>query len=196
MNVFDTSKIVGGDPYKKRREMDFYPTPREVTVALLNFLDLPRNIKIWEPACGENHIVYVVQDLGYDVVGTDIKDGVDFLTADLPEGVGYIITNPPFNMSEGFIKKCIHLRKPFALLLKSQYWHARKRSQLFKEHPPSFVLPLTWRPDFTGQGSSLMDVMWCVWSGHNDSQYALYKPLLKPTELKKKYTEEYDGNSN
>lgn len=38
--------------------------------------------------------------------------------------------------------------KPFAMLLKAQYWHAAKRAQLFCEVPPSYVLPLTWRPDF------------------------------------------------
>ena len=182
MSVLEPSTIIGSAHNKKRRAMDFYPTPSEVTIALLKFLQIPTDTKIWEPACGQNHMVDVMRDFGYEVVGTDIQSGVDFLTAGLPQDVGWIITNPPFNVSENFITRCIHHGKPFALLLKSQYWHAQKRSKLFEEYPPLFILPLTWRPDFTCQGSSLMDVMWCVWSDHNKSSYSLYKPLLKPQE--------------
>lgn len=185
MSTVKSSTIIGGDPNQKRRAMDFYSTPREVTIALLTFLDLPKNIRIWEPACGQNHMVDVIREYGYDVVGTDIQGGVDFLTAELPEQTEWIITNPPFNVSEKFIKRCIHHGKPFALLLKSQYWHARKRADIFKKYPPTYILPLTWRPDFTGQGSSLMDVMWCVWClWCFETPFAQYMPLLKPNEQK------------
>ena len=44
------TKIVGANPAEKRSEMDFYPTPPEVTEALLQFLDLPKTTVIWEPA--------------------------------------------------------------------------------------------------------------------------------------------------
>jgi hypothetical protein len=182
MGVAEASTIIGSNANNKRRKMDFYPTPKEVTISLLDFLQIPKTLKIWEPACGQNHMVNVMRDRGYEVVGTDIQDGVDFLTAELPEGVDWIITNPPFSVSQDFIERCIELHKPFALLLKSQYWHASKRSRLFMRYPPSYVLPLTWRPDFTGQGSSLMDVMWCVWD-YKGLPYALYKPLLKPKNM-------------
>ena len=74
------------------------------------------------------------------------------------------------------------------MLLKSQYWHAAKRAQLFREIPPSYVLPLTWRPDFlfkerNGEkgASPLMDVMWCVWlTPHMQGAYTEYKPLMRP----------------
>ena len=180
MGVQQASTIVGSNPNKKRSALDFYPTPREVTVALLDFLKIPKSTKIWEPACGQNHMVNVMRDFGYEVVCTDIQSGVDFLTADLPEGVEYIITNPPFNVAEDFIKRCIEHGKPFALLLKSQYWNAQKRTKLFKDHPPKFVLPCNWRPDFTGQGSSLMDMMWCVWGDNYGLKFSLYLPLEKP----------------
>lgn len=180
MSVREANKIVGANPKQKRSKMDFYPTPEEVTVALLDFLQIPTYEKIWEPACGQNHMVNVMRDRGYEVIGTDIQGGVDFLTAELPEGVKWIITNPPFNVSEKFIERCLEHQKPFALLLKSQYWHASKRSKLFMRFPPAYVLPLTWRPDFTGQRSSLMDMTWCVWDFKFGMSYALYKPLLKP----------------
>ena len=175
------SMIVGGDPNKNRRAMDFYPTPREVTVALLEQIMLPYGMKIWEPACGQNHMVDVIREYGYDVIGTDIQDGVDFLTADLPEGVRFIMTNPPFSIADKFIERCIEHRVAFALLLKSQYWHAKKRTKLFRDHTPDLILPLTWRPDFTGKGSSLLDMMWCVWWCPSPRRFAIYKPLDKPT---------------
>lgn len=192
MGVLESSTIIGGDPKKKRRKTDYYPTPQEVTVALLDFLQIPKRAKIWEPACGQNHMVNVMRESGYEVIGTDIEGGVDFLTAELPDGVDWIITNPPFCVSDKFIERCVYHHKPFALLLKSQYWHASKRSKLFMKYPPTYVLPLTWRPDFTGQGASLMDVCWCVWDFKGLS-YALYKPLPKPKDrdqIKMKETQE------
>ncbi len=176
------SRIVGGNSAYKRADSDFYPTPPDATMALLKFLRLPLGSVIWEPACGENHMVDVMRECGYNVIATDINTGTDFLTADQVE-CDWIITNPPFSLADRFIERCIASKKPFALLLKSQYWHAKKRLGLFRSFPPAFILPLTWRPDFTfkqrGKGSPLMDVMWVVWGGCHDTRYI---PLEKPAE--------------
>lgn len=176
------SRISGGNSAYKRVESDFYPTPPEVTSALLDFLKLPAGITIWEPACGQNHMVNVFRDAGYKVIATDIQNGTDFLTAACAE-CDWIITNPPFSIADQFIRQCIHNEKPFALLLKSQYWHAKKRLSLFRSYPPSYILPLTWRPDFMfrqrGGGAPLMDVMWVVWNGNCDTKYI---PLDKPNQ--------------
>lgn len=126
----------------------------------------------------------VMEKNGLDVIGTDILTGTDFLAADIPSGVEWIVTNPPFSLSEQFIRKCAEHKKPFALLLKSQYWHAAKRYKLFQEITPAYVLPLTWRPDFlfgARGGASLMDVMWCVWIPYNE-QTTKYIPLKKPSK--------------
>lgn len=170
--------IIGADQ-GKRRGADFYPTPPDVTIALLDFLQIPKGAMIWEPACGDGDMARVFSDQGYGVISTDIRLGVDFLTADMPECVDWIITNPPFSIADEFIERCTDHRKPFALLLKSQYWHAAKRRNLFLRYPPTYILPLTWRPDFTGQGASLMDVCWCVWD-YKGLSYSLYKPLKRP----------------
>lgn len=167
MDKIVATQMIGGNPTGKRSETDFYPTPAEVTKALLDFLDLPKNTVIWEPACGEMDMVSAMRNAGYSVVATDIVYGQNFLTEPLPE-CDWIITNPPFSVSDKFIERCAEHGKPFALLLKSQYWHARKRYALFEKITPSYVMPLTWRPDFLfkkhGKRSApLMDVMWCVW---------------------------------
>ena len=177
------SRLTGGNTAYKRVESDFYPTPPEATQALLDFLQIPERSLVWEPACGSGHMTRVMEKNNLNVIGTDIQTGTDFLTADMPDGVDWIITNPPFSVAEQFIRKCGEHRKPFALLLKSQYWHAAKRYILFLKYTPAYVLPLTWRPDFlfgARGGASLMDVMWCVWlpTDHDETKYI---PLEKPS---------------
>ena len=182
---FNSAKIIGGNG--NRRKNDFYPTPPECTIALLDFLEA-HDVKInrvWECAAGNGAIAKVLENRGCSVVQTDIVDGTDFITAVLPEGVDWIITNPPFSLAEAFIIRSIAAGIPFAFLLKSQFWHSKKRYRLFLEHPPQYVLPLTWRPDFTGQGSSLIDVMWCVWAGNKLQTETIFLPLEKPKEEEK-----------
>lgn len=190
MDSLQASRMVGGNSAIGRREADFYPTPPEVTVALLNFLHLPENTVIWEPAAGEGDMLETIRACGYGgSFGTDISEGFDFLSPDIFKrlfvGFDWIITNPPFALAEEFIRKAASLGKPFAFLVKSQFWHAKRRLPLFDEFPPSYILPLTWRPDFFFKddhgGSPLMDVMWCVWlMPQIKGVQTVYKPLAKP----------------
>lgn len=180
-NLFG-SRLIGGNTAYKRSNSDFYPAPPEVTQALIDFLDIDQTAVIWEPACGEGHMVEVFKKNGYTVIGTDILTGTDYLTVE-PMECDWIITNPPFSLSQNFIERSTDLHKPFAFLLKSQYWHAAKRYDLFNDHRPKYVLPLTWRPDFLfkqrGKGAPLMDVMWVVWEGVGNGT-TTYMPLKKP----------------
>lgn len=174
------SRICGGNPTGKRKESDFYPTPPEATQVLLDFLMLKKGTSIWEPACGEGHMVEVFLKNGYPVRATDLYTGTDFLTTE-ENNSDWIITNPPFSHAEAFIRKCAEYGVPFALLLKSQYWHAARRVALFSEITPTYVLPLTWRPDFSFSGGSpVMDVIWCVWLPGTEG--TRYIPLVKPKE--------------
>jgi hypothetical protein len=187
--------IIGGNPSVERREMDFYPTPAECTLALLPYI--PETVKsIWEPACGDGAMAKVLIEKGYQVYSTDLRDdsgygigGVDFLDAEKDTHlVDAIITNPPFNVSEDFIKVALGKTPVVAMLLKSQYWHAKTRYKLFTEHTPAYILPLTWRPNFFGTeatGSSMLDMQWSVWiHGENSAKYIpLQKPLKTQTSL-------------
>lgn len=174
-----------------RSKTDFYPTPPDVTEALLRFLEtrylLSKCDSIWEPACGEGHMAKVMSRRGYAVTASDLyktdyipeEELSDFLTSDRP--CDWIITNPPFSQAEAFIRHALELGKPCAFLLKSQFWHAQKRQRLFLEHTPAYVLPLTWRPDFlmgAKSGSPTMEVLWTVWYGKRTAP--LYIPLERP----------------
>ncbi len=171
-----------------RNKTDFYATPTEVTVALLDFLESKKLINpgcfIWEPACGSGAMEEVMLNRGYAVVGTDLhpqiqgRHNIDFLQSETE--CDWIITNPPFSKATEFITHALELGKPCAFLLKSQFWHARSRLDLFRENPPSYVLPLTWRPDFlygAKSGSPTMECLWTVWSGGCET---IYYPLEKP----------------
>ena len=176
-----------------RNKTDYYRTPPEVTVALLDFLESERildNTKtIWEPACGTGEMVEAMLDKGYMVVCSDLHPTdyigyakpMDFLTEQVMTPFDWIITNPPFSCAEKFIRRALELRRPCAFLLKSQFWHARSRLSLFRDHPPSYVLPLTWRPDFLWGAKSSSPTMECVWTVYADQRTAAsYIPLERP----------------
>lgn len=188
----ETLQLNGAGYNTSRRALDYYPTPPEVTVALLRFLKLPRETKVWEPACGKGSMSKVLELYFDEVTSSDIMEGnygnyYDFLSNNggLFSPASAIITNPPFNLSERFITKALTLSPVVAMLLKSQYWHAEKRRQLFLTHPPAYVLPLTWRPDFLfdereagKKGKPTMEVLWTVWiDGHRQCHY---RPIPKP----------------
>ena len=178
----DNLNIIGA--HGVRHKNDFYPTPPECTLALIEFLEkyllLKRTDTIWEPACGTYDMVNVFKDEGYSVIASDITQGKDYLVTELDDKYDWIITNPPFNLATEFIKRSIKKKKPFALLLKSQFWHSAKRRELFYDYQPAFILPLTWRPDFTGNGASMLDMIWVVWLGN--SRMTCYLPLKKPSK--------------
>ena len=174
-----------------RNATDFYATPPEVTAALLDFLECKNLISplatIWEPAMGDGAMMDVMFEREYRVWGSDLYPhfcnvpSVDFLQSTIE--CDWIITNPPFSKATEFIAHALELGKPCAFLLKSQFWHAKSRLELFRENPPSYVLPLTWRPDFlhgAKSGSPTMECLWTVWAGGEET---IYYPLEKPTEV-------------
>lgn len=143
-----------------RAERDFYPTPEWVTDQLLEAIQVPELVSVWEPAAGEGHIVKVLQRRGLGVWATDIQrhaeldNLTDFLTDDGPE-CSAIITNPPFGergrLAVEFIKKGLHhIRakrcKMLALLLPADFDSAGGRREFFGSCPEfSAKLVLTRR---------------------------------------------------
>jgi hypothetical protein len=171
----------------KRRALDFYPTPPEVTRALMGFLKLEQSTIIWEPACGDGAMSEVLKECGYSVMSSDLRadsgygeQGVDFLASH--KTCGAIITNPPFDISEEFIRHAVRQAPVVAMVVKSQYFHAKKRQQLFSDCPPAYILAMTWRPDFLfrerekgGKSAApTMECLWVVWiKGDTNTKYRL-----------------------
>ena len=187
--------LTGGSGNSKRRELDFYPTPKNVTIALMDFLfkedRIDKDFKVWEPACGNGAMSKVMESYGLKVYSSDIADTgfgspfLDFINHTGNSDFDAVITNPPFKYAEEFIRQGLKKSRMVCMLLKSQYYHAADRIELFEELPPAYVLPLTWRPDFLEhlkkpgdkKGSSTMEVAWSVWiRGHKGAtQYQILK---------------------
>jgi hypothetical protein len=72
-----SSDVTARERYR-RKPLDQYETPYWATLALIPHL--PEFIsKIWEPACGNGKMVEALRQAGFDVVASDVTQGVDFL---------------------------------------------------------------------------------------------------------------------
>lgn len=177
--------MIGGTGSHGRHPSDFYETPTEATVALMNQLELDPcdpNTDIWEPACGDGAIAQFLMGMGFYVEPSDIRKETpyfqkDFLTGK-PEHCDWIITNPPFNLADEFIRRAWSLEVPFAFLLKATFWNTKAHGKLFQECPATGVYPLTWRPAMApDRGKSpTMDFTWVTWRWKTE-----FKPLMRPT---------------
>jgi hypothetical protein len=186
-----TLLIGGKSDEHERHDEDFYPTPKECTHALMQFLMIDPHKSIQEPACGDGMMSKVLEGYSTRVLSTDLRvdsgyglGGANFLLQN-EKFTDYCITNPPFDLASEFIKKCSQLGYDiYAMLLKSTYWHSSKRNVLFNKTKPSYIMPLTWRPNFAPDRGSAptMDMIWTVWiKGQHEASYI---PLLKATKIK------------
>jgi hypothetical protein len=115
-----------------RKERDLYETPEWVTAALVPHLPTTP-CTIWEPAAASGKMVAALRHAGYIVVSTDIADGHDFLKA-AGTDAEVIATNPPYALAQQFIEHALRLMKTrgsMAMLLRTDYDHARGRRHLF-----------------------------------------------------------------
>lgn len=169
---------------------DFFPTPAWATHALIENERFEGNI--WESACGNGAMSNVLEAAAQSVTSTDLYDrgfgegGVDFLAADWC--ADNIVTNPPYNAAEGFVKSGVRLaRKKFALLLRLAFLEGANRANtIFAETPPSRVWVFSERITFypagaVQQGSGTTAYAWFVWDKDAPSGTALnwFKPGYK-----------------
>src|SRR5579871_407473 len=186
--------MAGGGEAENRQADDFYPTPADVTHALLETefrgILAEQGVElIWEPACGRGDMVEVLKRLELPVVASDLVDrgygagGRNFLTAPRPPGAApfAVVTNPPFDIAKDFI---IHAHAigaaVVALTLKSTYWHAARRFELWRRCTPVAIFPLTWRPDFLDLKAPTMEIAWCIWTPR-DKAPCVFRPLPRPS---------------
>lgn len=162
---------------------DFFPTPRWATFALIDNENFSGDI--WECACGDGSMSKVLEETGQKVFSSDLyergygKTGIDFLNT--RRKASNIITNPPYNSAEGFVKQGIELAgKKFALLLRLAFLEGANRANtIFSKVPPSRVWVFSERITFYPAGverksSGTTAYAWFVWD----------KDALGQTELK------------
>jgi len=132
----------------ERKERDLYETPEWVTRALL--LELPAVQRgIWEPACGSGKMsTEICYNLPNMIFCSDIEpsieaDRLDFLSTDgeyvSVNDIATIITNPPYDQAREFCEHAVGLMRQqrglVAMLLRTDFDHAKSRFHLFRDCP-------------------------------------------------------------
>lgn len=173
---------------------DFFPTPDWATHALI--ANERFEGAIWEPACGDGAMSRVLETTGAPVVSTDLFDrgygehGVDFLKAE--RIVDNIVTNPPYNSAEAFVKAGLaQAGRKLALLLRLAFLEGANRQRtIFAKTPPTRIWVFSERITFypagvIQKGSGTTAYAWFVW----DKQH-MVKTEVKwlPLGYKRRYS--------
>lgn len=162
---------------------DFFPTPAWATHALIDNEDFRGDI--WECACGDGSMSEVLETTGNKVISSDLIDrgygegDHDFL--DSWRKAPNIVTNPPYNAAEGFVRAGLdRAGKKFALLLRLAFLEGANRQRtIFTDAPPSRVWVFSERITFYPSGA--------VQKGTGTTAYAWFiwdKDAIGGTELK------------
>ena len=114
-----------------------------------------------------------IAEYGHGLVG-------DFVTSSYPEGVDWVITNPPFRLAEDFFHKGFDIaREGVALLVRTVFLEGKGRlERIFSQYPPTVVAQFSERvPMVKGRldkkASTATGYAWFVWR----------KPLVDQTRL-------------
>jgi len=168
---------------------DFFPTPAWATYALVDNEKFEGDI--WECACGNGAMSDVLETRGNRVISSDLisrgygEGGVDFLDAD--RRVSNIVTNPPYNSAEGFVKAGLEKsERKFALLLRLAFLEGANRANtIFSRKPPSRVWVFSERITFypagaVQKGSGTTAYAWFVWDkAASGTELKWFKPGYK-----------------
>jgi hypothetical protein len=168
---------------------DFFPTPAWATYALID--NEKFNGDIWESACGNGAMSEVLAETDQEVVSTDLynrgygESGVDFLQPN--RRARNIVTNPPYNAAEGFVRSGLQAaEQKFALLLRLAFLEGAGRQRtIFTDAPPSrvwvFSERITFYPDGAVQkGSGTTAYAWFVWDRDaSGTELKWFKPGYK-----------------
>jgi hypothetical protein len=151
---------------------DFFPTPAWATYALIDNENFSG--EIWESVCGNGAMSRVLDLTKCAVVSSDLYDrgfgeaGVDFLTANRRSD--NIITNPPYNSAEGFVRAGVQqATQKFALLLRLAFLEGANRANtIFSKIPPNRVWVFSERITFypigaVQKGTGTTAYAWFVW---------------------------------
>jgi hypothetical protein len=151
---------------------DFFPTPEWATFALIDSEKFEG--MIWDPACGDGAMARVLERTGNPILATDLYDrgygeaGHDFLQAD--RQVENVVTNPPYNAAEGFVRSGLRCAtNKFALLLRLAFLEGANRANtIFSKTPPTRVWVFSERITFymkgvDPKGSGTTAYAWFVW---------------------------------
>lgn len=169
---------------------DFFPTPAWATWALIDNEEFSGDI--WECACGNGAMSNVLDETDSIVTSSDLynrgfgEPGIDFLAS--KRRSSNIVTNPPYNAAEGFVRQGLEsAENKFALLLRLAFLEGANRQRtIFSTSPPSRVWVFSERITFYPAGaekggSGTTAYAWFVWdkNAHSGTELKWFKPGYK-----------------
>ena len=155
--------------HKERDQLDYYATPPDEVLNILNvYKPNFENKIVLDPCAGQGHMMtgildYTLQNhiTGCRVIGTDVQkrkpllyDGkiiyetmgpeYDFLADDYPlggAGIDWIVMNPPFKTIEPFMIRALEIaQKGVIMLARLQVLEGKTRyEEVFEEFPPNDI---------------------------------------------------------
>lgn len=169
---------------------DFFPTPAWATHALTENEKFTGDI--WECACGNGAMSEVLALMGNKVISSDLVDrGYGEGDHDFTESwrrAPNIVTNPPYNAAEAFVRAGVQKSdRKFALLLRLAFLEGANRQRtIFTEAPPSRVWVFSERITFypanaVQAGSGTTAYAWFVWDkdAANGTELKWFEPGYK-----------------
>jgi hypothetical protein len=162
--------------YAKEEKHDHFDTPGYAVKPLMRYI--PPSWTVWEPTdtAGNSKITTLLRENGNTVISTG-KAEIDFLYGKPELHFDCVITNPPYSIKDDFIRRCIELGTPWALLLPVTALEGVNRRKLFSGLGSDFgVMVLDRRVEYTG-GSVWFNTSWFC--------YGLLGRQLRFEELRK-----------
>jgi len=136
---------------KDREELDFYQTPSYATKTLIERFDF-KSKNIWEPMVGNGMIAKPLREAGYSVYCTDLVErkfkidaSCDYFSLPSYNGTDddfAIVTNPPYELANKFLKHTLESIKPktCSLFLPVRYLEGKARyNEIYSKYKPCKV---------------------------------------------------------
>lgn len=188
-----------------RRENDHYVTPDWAIRRFLEFYtpSSPPPGRILDPCAAQGELLAVTKEFfpsalyaACDINGafapalSEATAGA-FVTGDFLQSIDvlrrgqfdFIITNPPYNQAEEFIKASLQVAPVVAMLLRINFLASQRRRNFLAEAKPGvYVLPN--RPSFTGDGGDMTEYGWFVFGDKHVAGRLDWLELTPAEEIK------------
>jgi hypothetical protein len=158
-----------------RNPHDYYPTPAWCIRRILETVPLPRGTWL-EPSAGPGAIVKEMLPYCDQVVALELREEcrLDLLALTPNVGIGdalakpwpeveVLVANPPYGLSDEFVRKAVESAQHSLFLLRLNWLAARPRVAWLQTHTPDVYI-LTERPSFNGTGErDATSYAWMHW---------------------------------
>ena len=178
---------------KERAALDYYSTPTNEVLNILNTLNIDfSNKSILEPCIGGGHMAEGINEYlinrscsNVGLIGSDIQDrgykndnwqlgygkDYDFFSDEYPNNkADWIIMNPPFSVIEPFMIRSLEIaEKGIIMLARLQILEGSGRYEnILKNNPPTDVYVYVdriqcWKNGIKPTGTSAQAYAWIVW---------------------------------